>query len=66
MKQKEDDIFRRATEFDKMNALMEQKLQLTETELTEYKSKCSAKDQDYKEMNKELYNCRKEMQQLTN
>lgn len=38
-----------------MTALIEQKLQLTETELQEYKNKYSAKDADYKEVNKELY-----------
>lgn len=65
-KQAEADSYRRGSEFEKMNALMEQKLQLTESELAEYKSKCAAKDADYKEANKELYSCRKEIQQLTN
>ncbi len=61
IKQKDDENFRKATEFEKLYALIEQKLQLTENELGEYKVKYSSKDQDYKEVNKELYNCRKEV-----
>ncbi|CDW76855.1 guanylate-binding n-terminal domain containing protein [Stylonychia lemnae] len=66
LKLKEDDSFKKTNEFEKLNALIEQKLQLTEKELVEYKQKYSAKDTDYKEINKELYNSRKEVQQLVN
>ncbi len=62
IKQKDDENFKKATEFEKLYALIEQKLQLTENELAEYKVKYSSKDQDYKEVNKELYSCRKEVQ----
>jgi len=61
IKQKEDEAFRRGTEFEKLNALVEQKLTLTENELGEYKGKYNLKDQDYKEVNKELYSSRKEV-----
>ena len=44
-----------------MNALIEQKLELTEKELTDYKAKYSAKDSDFKEVNKELNKTRKEL-----
>ena len=66
IKLREDENFKKTNEFEKLNALIEQKLQLTEKELTEYKAKYAAKDQDCKEINKELYNSRKEVQQLTN
>lgn len=66
LKQREDDSFKKVNEFEKLNALIEQKLQLTEKELLEYKSKYSSKDADYKEINKELFNSKKELQQLTN
>ena len=46
--------------------MIEQKLELTEKELTEYKAKYSAKDSDFKEVNKELNKTRKELQNLTN
>ena len=49
------------SEFEKLNALIEQKLTLTEKELEDYKTKYSNKDKDYKEVNKELYNSRKEL-----
>lgn len=62
MKHKEEEGFKKSNEFDKLNALIEQKLQLTENELAEYKNKYAAKDLDYKEINKELYNSRKEVQ----
>ena len=44
MKQKEDEHFRKTNEYEKLNALIEQKLQLTENELLEYKSKYASKD----------------------
>lgn len=45
---------------------MEQKLELVEKELSDYKAKYSAKDADFKEVNKELNRTRKELQALTN
>lgn len=62
---REDDDYKKNTEFNKLNALIEQKLELTERELTEYKAKYSAKDADFKEVNKELNRTRKELQSLT-
>lgn len=61
MKAKEDEIFKHRSEFEKLHALIEQKLQLTENELQDYKNKYAAKDVDYKEINKELYSSRKEV-----
>jgi molecular chaperone GrpE (heat shock protein) len=58
---REDDEFKKNTEFTKLNALMEQKLELTEKELSDYKAKYSAKDADFKEVNKELNRTRKEL-----
>mmetsp|Transcript_7206 Transcript_7206/g.8653 ORF Transcript_7206/g.8653 Transcript_7206/m.8653 type:complete len:103 (-) Transcript_7206:26-334(-) len=62
---REDDDFKKNTEFNKLNALIEQKLELTERELSEYKTKYSAKDADFREVNKELNRTRKELQSLT-
>ena len=50
----------------KLNALIEQKLELTEKELADYKQRYAAKDADFKEVNKELNRTRKELQVLTN
>ena len=49
-----------------MNALIEQKLELTEKELKDYKAKYQTKDTDFKEVNKELNRTRKELHTLTN
>ena len=54
-------LLKKVSEFEKLNALIEQKLTLTEKELEDYKTKYSNKDKDYKEVNKELYNSRKEL-----
>jgi hypothetical protein len=63
-KQREDDAYKKSAEFEKLIALIEQKLQLTEKELSEYKTRYTTKDQDYKDINKELYQARKEAQTL--
>ena len=63
---REENDFKKNTEFNKLNALIEQKLEMTEKELTEYKAKYSAKDSDFKEVNKELNKTRKELQNMTN
>jgi hypothetical protein len=54
LKKREDDDFRRQIEQSKLNALVEQKLLLTETELKDYKGKWSQKEADLRELNKEL------------
>lgn len=43
-REREEDDFKRKNEFDKLNALIEQKLELTEKELSEVKAKLQAKD----------------------
>ena len=63
---REEDDFKKNTEFTKLNALIEQKLEMTEKELSDYKAKYAAKDTDFKEVNKELNRTRKELQSLTN
>ena len=65
-KNREEDDFKRNTEFEKLNALMEQKVEMIEKELADYKQKFQAKDTDFKEVNKELNKTRKELQNLTN
>jgi len=42
-------------EYEKLNALIEQKLQLTQQDLTEHKNKLAEKDIDLKELQKEHY-----------
>lgn len=64
VKQREEESFKKTAEFEKLQALIEQKLQLTEKELNEYKTRYNAKDQDYKDINKELYQAKKENQTL--
>ena len=66
LKQKDDDHFKKVNEFEKLNALIEQKLQLTEKELVEQRAKYQAKDTEYRDLNKELFNTKKEVQQATN
>jgi hypothetical protein len=44
LRSKETENFKKTSEFDKLNALIEQKLQLTENELVDYKNKYSQKD----------------------
>lgn len=58
---REEDDFKKNSEFNKLNALIEQKLEMTEKELSDYKAKYSAKDADFKEVNKELNKTRKEL-----
>ena len=64
LKQKEEEYFRKSNEFDKLHALIDQKLHLTERELAEYKVKYQSKDLESKEASKELYATRKELQNL--
>ena len=63
---REENDFKKNTEFNKLNALIEQKLEMTEKELTDYKAKYQAKDADFKEVNKELNRKLKELQNMTN
>ena len=58
---REEDDFKKNNEYSKLNALMEQKMEMTEKELSDYKTKYSAKDADFKEVNKELNRTRKEL-----
>ena len=55
VKSRDDEAFRRASEYDKLNALIEQKLELTEKELEDSKLKCNLKDKELKEVNKDLF-----------
>ena len=41
---REENDFKKNTEFNKLNALIEQKLEMIEKELAEYKAKYQAKD----------------------
>ncbi len=61
LKNREEEAFRKSNEFDKLHALIDQKLDLTERELAEYKVKYHGKDQEYKENNKELNLARKDL-----
>ena len=63
---REENDFKKNTEYNKLNALIEQKLEMTEKELTDYKAKYQAKDADFKEVNKELNRKLKELQNMTN
>ena len=60
-KQRDDENFRKSHEHEKLNALIEQKLEMIEKELQDYKTKYQNKDSDYKEVNKELVKSRKEV-----
>ncbi|TNV74847.1 hypothetical protein FGO68_gene12894 [Halteria grandinella] len=64
LKVREEESFKKSNEHMKLQALIEQKLQLTEKELYECKAKYNLKDQDYKEVNKELYQVKKENQAI--
>ena len=61
LKRREDDEFRMKIEQSKLSALLEQKLELTEKELKDYKSKWTSKENDIKELNKELMASKKEL-----
>lgn len=52
------------TELEKLNALIEQKLTLTEQDLNDHKTKLGEKDKDLKELQKEHYQVRIEIQEL--
>ena len=58
---REEDEFKKNSEYDKLNALMEQKVEMIEKEMSDYKIKFTAKDADFKEVNKELNRTRKEL-----
>ena len=53
-REREDAQDRQGSELSKLNALIEQKVQLTEKELSELKAKYATKDADLREMNKTL------------
>lgn len=60
-RQREDDEFRKNVEYQKLNALFEQKLTMTESDLKEYKAKWAQKEADLREINKELMLSKKEV-----
>ena len=66
MRKKEETLIKKSTEGDKLNALIEQKLELTENELKDYKEKYNQKDKDFKEVNRELGASQKELHKITN
>ena len=51
------------SEHSKLNALLEQKVALTERELQEYKAKCTTKDQELRQLQQEHYQVRVELQE---
>ena len=55
---------KKVAELEKLNALIEQKLTLTERELSEQRAKVAEKDKDFKEAQKDGYSLRMELQQL--
>lgn len=55
---------KKIAELEKLNALIEQKLTLTERELSEQRAKFAEKDKDFKEAQKDGYALRMELQQL--
>lgn len=61
LKKREEDEFKRQIEQSKLSALLEQKLLLTESELKDYKSKWAQKENDVRELNKELMQSKKEL-----
>ena len=60
-KTREEDEYKKNTQLTKLNALLEQSKELTQKELEDYKDKYSAKDNDFKEANRELNRTRKEL-----
>ena len=60
-REREDVQERQGSELSKLNALIEQKLQLTEKELAELKAKYATKDADLREMSKTLQSTRKQL-----
>ena len=63
---REEESVKKLNEYDKLQALIEQKLGLTEKELAEYKVRYQNKDQDCKELNKEVLAAKKEGSELQN
>lgn len=63
---REEESVKKSNEYDKLLALIEQKLGLTEKELAEYKVRYQNKDQDCKELNKEVLAAKKEGSELQN
>ena len=57
---------RKSNEQEKLLALVEQKLALTEKELAEGKARCQGKEQECRELNKEVMAARKEGSELQN
>lgn len=64
MRAREEEAIRKAAEFDKLQALIDQKLQLTERELADCRAKLGAREAEVKELTKEMYSAKKETQAL--
>jgi hypothetical protein len=54
LKMQEDSTARRFSELEKLNALLEQKLQLTEQENVDQKTRIHQREQQAKDLNKQL------------
>jgi len=54
-RQTDSSLQKKLGEYEKLNALIDQKLQLTQQDLTEHKNKLTEKDKDFKELQKEHY-----------
>lgn len=61
LRRREDDEFKKNIEYQKLSALVDQKLELTENDLRDYKSKWATKEQEVRELNKELMLSKKEL-----
>jgi len=64
LRAREEEAIRKAAEFDKLQALIDQKLQLTERELAECRAKLVARECELKDLTKEMYSAKKETQAL--
>lgn len=64
LRAREEEAIRKAAEYDKLQALIEQKLQLTERELVDCRAKLATREAETKELTKEMYSAKKEAQAL--
>ena len=61
MRKREEDAYKKLIELEKLYALVDQKLELTENEYTELKSRNDLKEKDLRESNKEIINSKREI-----
>lgn len=64
LKTKEEQYFMSNNKLTKLNALLEQKMEMVESSLKETKEKLEVKEQDYRELSKEAISMRKEYNKL--